>query len=131
MGTNTDTADGPRLTGDVDKQPLVAEDRSAISNAEQGGHTAGTESVTPTGERTMWNTAIATDASGRAVVVTHHRVEPGVNEHYGRYAVVRVDRTMCQNGDIAAVNRWVVSWWPDEMTARNERCRLDGYSQVS
>lgn len=79
----------------------------------------------------MAGAAIATDAQGRDVVVVHHRVERGVDERAGQFAVVRVSRTLRQNGDVAAVSRWVVSWHANRVAADNERCRLDGYSQVS
>lgn len=71
---------------------------------------------------------LATDAQGNPVVVVHHRAERGVGSRDGQWAVTRVERTLTQTGDVAAVNRSVVGWFPTQDMARFECALFDAES---
>lgn len=70
--------------------------------------------------------SIATDYRVVPVVVVHHRAERGVNLREGQWVVIRVRRTLYRNGDVAAVDRHILSWHTSEEAAKKECQRLDG-----
>jgi hypothetical protein len=56
----------------------------------------------------------------KPIVVVHHRVEEGMNFSAGRWAVIKVERTLASNGDVIATQRTLIGWKKSQVRAQQE-----------
>jgi hypothetical protein len=54
------------------------------------------------------------------VVAVQHRVEEGMNNSAGRWAIIKVERTLASNGDAIATRRTLVGWKKSQALAQRE-----------
>lgn len=67
---------------------------------------------------------VAKDADGKPVEEVGYRMEPGVGEHAGRFAVVRLGRTVNEDGSTAWTSREIVDYRENPQEAQIEVERL-------
>lgn len=61
----------------------------------------------------------------KPVFAVHHRIEEGMNNHAGKWAVVRIERHLADNGDVIRQRRTLVAWRESQSLAQRECDRLE------
>jgi hypothetical protein len=62
----------------------------------------------------------------KPMVVVDHRVEEGMNNSVGRWAVIKVEQTLASNGDVIATQRTLIGWKKSQVRAQQECDRRNG-----
>jgi len=65
----------------------------------------------------------------KPIVVVDHRVEEGMNNSVGRWAVIKVEQTLARNGDVIATRRTLIGWKQSQVRAQQECDRRNGGRQ--